>query len=303
MVAAAAFPVNPAKEAKAAIYGETLTDDFINNGSSTPTWATLPVEQPLPPLAKEGYVDHEGARIWHATAGKGEPIILLHGGMASSLSCGNKAPALIKTHHEVMFIDSRRHGRSTLGPYPLSYERMQSDVAAVMDTLYPKKASFVGWSDGANISLIMAMKNSGRVKSVYAFGANMNTDAIVPGTFTSHIVSEAAARLAKLDARISLTPDGFNTLHQVLEPMQKKEPNYTTKELGAIKVSKIETRKYHGHFRFLIQKHLGRQHRHAGAPHFSTCFSRKVIHSPALTFSICCGILVDERPLLCQVAA
>lgn len=45
-----------------------------SNVSSTPTWETLPVEQPLPPLAKEGYVDHEGARIWYGTAGTGEPV-------------------------------------------------------------------------------------------------------------------------------------------------------------------------------------------------------------------------------------
>ena len=153
-----------------------LLQPAMSNGSSTPTWETLPVEERLPPLAKEGYVDHEGARIWYGTAGTGEPVILLHGGMQSSLSWGNQVPALIKAHHEVILIDSRGHGRSTLGPYPLSYERMQSDVVAVMDTLHLKKASFVGWSDGANISLIMAMKNPERVNSVYAFGANMNTD-------------------------------------------------------------------------------------------------------------------------------
>src|SRR6267378_3431563 len=204
----------------------------MSNVSSTPTWETLPVEQPLPPLAKEDYVDHEGARIWYGTAGKGEPVVLLHGGMESSLSWGNQVPALIKTHHEVILIDSRGHGRSTLGPYPLSYERMQSDVVAVMDTLHLSKASFVGWSDGANI----------------------NTDAIVPGTFTSHILSEVAARLAKDYARISPTPDGFNTLHQVLEAMQKKEPNYTTKELAAIKVSKIAIAEG-DHEEFIIRAH------------------------------------------------
>src|SRR5260370_18977571 len=108
--------------------------------------------------------------------------------MESSLSWGNQVPALIKTHHEVILIDSRGHGRSTLGPYPLSYERMQSDVVAVMDTLHLKKASFVGWSDGANISLIIAMKNPEGVNSVYTFGPNMNTSAILQRTFTSRIL-------------------------------------------------------------------------------------------------------------------
>lgn len=205
----------------------------------TPTWQTLPQELPLPALANEGYVDHDGARIWYGTIGKGEPVILLHGGMESSLSWGNQVPALIKAHHEVILIDSRGHGRSTLGPHPLSYELMQTDVLAVMDTLHLPKASFVGWSDGAIISLIMAMKNPERVNRVYAFGANMSTDAVAPGAFTSPILSAVAARLAKDYAGISPTPDGFGTLHQALETMQKSEPNYTTQELAAIKASKI----------------------------------------------------------------
>ena len=212
---------------------------IASNVSSVPRWETLPAEQPSSAVAMEGYVDHDGARIWYGTAGRGEPVVLLHGGMESSLSWGNQVPALVKTHHKVILIDSRGHGRSTLGPYPLSYEIMHSDVVAVMDTLHLKKVSFVGWSDGAIISLIMAMKNPERVNSVYAFGANMNTDAIVSGAFTSPILSEVSARLAKDYARISPTPDEFGTLHQALETMQKKEPNYTTKELAAIKVAKI----------------------------------------------------------------
>jgi len=210
-----------------------------SNVSSVPPWETLPAEQPLSAVAMEGYIDHDEARIWYGTAGKGEPVVLLHGGMESSLSWGNQVPALIKTHHRVILIDSRGHGRSTLGPYPLSYEKMQSDVVAVMDTLHLKKVAFIGWSDGAIISLIMAMKNPERVNRVYAFGANMNTDAIVSDAFTSPILSEVATRLAKDYARISPTPDEFGSLHQALETMQKKEPNYTTKELAAIKVSKI----------------------------------------------------------------
>src|SRR5271154_2103813 len=71
----------------------------VSNAPSAPTWETLPAERPLSALAMEGYVDHDGARIWYGTAGKGEPVILLHGGMESSLCWGNQVPALIKTHH------------------------------------------------------------------------------------------------------------------------------------------------------------------------------------------------------------
>jgi len=60
--------------------------------------------------------------------------------------------------------------------------------------------------------------------------------------------------LAKDYARISPTPDGFNTLHQALEAMQKKEPNYLTKELAAIKVSTIAIAEG-DHEEFIIRAH------------------------------------------------
>jgi pimeloyl-ACP methyl ester carboxylesterase len=159
--------------------------------------------------------------------------------MASSLSWGNQVPALVKSWHRVILIDSRGHGRSTFGPYELSYELMQSDVVAVMDTLNLKRASIVGWSDGAIISLVMAMKTPERVNKVYASGANMNTNAATSNSFASPILAVVAVRLAGEYARISPNPDGFSHLHQALESMQKKEPNYTTRELAEIEVSKI----------------------------------------------------------------
>ena len=40
-----------------------------------------------------------------------------------------------RSHHRVILIDSRGHGRSTLGTKPLSYELMEGDVLAVMDAM------------------------------------------------------------------------------------------------------------------------------------------------------------------------
>jgi pimeloyl-ACP methyl ester carboxylesterase len=38
----------------------------------------------LPDARGEGYVEHEGARIWFASYGHGLPVILLHGGLGHS---------------------------------------------------------------------------------------------------------------------------------------------------------------------------------------------------------------------------
>jgi pimeloyl-ACP methyl ester carboxylesterase len=197
-------------------------------------WNSLPVERPLPPPLQEGHVERDGARIWYATLGAGAPVILLHGGMASSSSWGNQVPALVRSHHRVILIDSRGHGRSTLGTKPLSYELMEGDVLAVMDALGIEKTAIVGWSDGANTGLVMAMRHPERLGKLYAFGANMNLQAIKPDAFSAPILGQVVKRLALDYQRISPTPKEFRTLHEAVEAMQKVEPNYSTEQLRGI---------------------------------------------------------------------
>ena len=43
---------------------------------------------PLPDTNNQGYVEHDGARIWYAAYGSGSPVILLHGGLGHSGNWG-----------------------------------------------------------------------------------------------------------------------------------------------------------------------------------------------------------------------
>jgi pimeloyl-ACP methyl ester carboxylesterase len=203
--------------------------------AQTPVWESLPLPPALPHLASEGYVERQGARIWYGTVGEGPAVLLLHGGMASSDSWGNLVPELVKTHHRVVLIDTRGHGRSTLGNVPLSYEVFEADVRDVMDALRITRADIVGWSDGANTALVMAMKEPTRLRRVYAFGANMNTDATKPDAFNAPILGKVVVELQQTYARLSPTPDGFGALHEAVETMQKSEPNYSISQLSAIR--------------------------------------------------------------------
>src|SRR6201996_5666568 len=99
---------------------------------------------PLPVATVQGYVEHEGANIWYATYGSGSPVILLHGGLGHSGNWGYQVPVLVRSGYRAVLIDSRGHGRSTRDARPFLYERMASDVLAVMDALGLEKAALVG---------------------------------------------------------------------------------------------------------------------------------------------------------------
>lgn len=206
---------------------EFLDDDlvaFAENGAA-----------PLPAATVEGHVERDGARIWYATYGRGTPVILLHGGLGHSGNWGHQVPALLKAGHRVVLIDSRGHGRSTRDSNPYTYERMASDVLAVMDRLELPRAAFAGWSDGACIALILAAIAPARATGVFFFACNMDpsgTKEIEP----SPVLDRCFGRHASDYKQLSATPDDFGAFVDAVSQMQKTEPNYTAADLGGIRV-------------------------------------------------------------------
>ncbi len=194
----------------------------------------LPSYPDLPKIPVQGHVEQETARIWYGTVGEGPPVILLHGGTASSRTWSLQVPALVSAGYRVILIDNRGHGRSTLGTRPLGYELMARDVLAVMDRLKLPRAAIVGWSDGAIVGLILAMGHPDRLTAVYAFGANMDRKSVRPDAFSAPILKTVGPRLLADYAALSPTPNGFPALHAAAEAMLRAEPNYSASELGTI---------------------------------------------------------------------
>src|SRR5215471_14806769 len=70
-----------------------------------PQWLTLPPTPSLPKPQQSGYAPVNGIGIWYATFGRGEPVLLLHGGLANANYWGNQVPALAK-NYRVIVMDS-----------------------------------------------------------------------------------------------------------------------------------------------------------------------------------------------------
>jgi pimeloyl-ACP methyl ester carboxylesterase len=202
-------------------------------------WETVPDPKPLPAHLNAHRVEHDGVSIWYATLGQGAPVILLHPGDGSSELWGGQAPALIAAHRRVILIDSRGHGRSTWDGAPLHYEAMAGDVLAVMDALHLKRSAVVGWSDGAIVGLILAMKAPDRVSRIYAFGANMDLVGLnITGAFAP-TVGPSGELMKRIYQRISPTPDNWDAFSGAVLEMQLREPNYSADDLARIRVKRI----------------------------------------------------------------
>lgn len=204
------------------------------DGHAQPRWQTLP---PTPaPVAGEqhGTAEVNGIRLYYATIGKGSPVILLHGGLSNSDYFGNQVRALM-THHMVVLVDSRGHGRSTRSAQPYGYDLMADDVVALMDKLKIDKADIVGWSDGAIVGLDLAIRHPERLNKVVAFAANTKTEGVIDGVEKNPTFAAFIKRAGDEYRRLSATPDGYGVFVDQIGKMWATQPNWSDAQLQAIK--------------------------------------------------------------------
>ena len=201
---------------------------------AAPQWLTLPATPTLPSAAQSGLAPVNGIKIWYASFGRGEPVLLIHGGLANSNYWGHQVRALQK-HYRVVVMDSRGHGRSSRNEQPYGYDLMASDVLALMDHLGIKRAAIVGWSDGAIIGLDIAMHHPERVSRLFAFAANSDPSGVAD-IAKSDVFNAYIERAGEEYKRLSPTPTEYKSFVEQITKMWETQPNWTEADLAAIKV-------------------------------------------------------------------
>lgn len=153
-------------------------------GLAIPALAIEPTEPPEPyaagPVAS-GHVEVNGVKLYHEIHGRGEPMLLLHGGLGSSQEFAPVIPALA-AHYRVIVYDRRGHGRSYDTPEPFVYAAMAAEARAFMDAIGVSSAAVVGFSDGGVVGYHLASANPGRVTRLLASGANYRVNGMTAAT-------------------------------------------------------------------------------------------------------------------------
>lgn len=207
---------------------------FGTSASASPQWLNLPPTPTLPKAVSSGLAPVNGIKIWYATFGRGQPVVLLHGGLANANYWGHQVRALAR-RYQVIVMDSRGHGRSSRNKQPYGYDLMASDVLALMDHLGIKKTAIVGWSDGAIIGLDIAMQHPERVSKLFAFAANSDPSGVADIS-KSPVFNSFIARAGEEYKRLSPTPTEYAAFVEEITRMWETQPHWTEADLGRIKV-------------------------------------------------------------------
>jgi 3-oxoadipate enol-lactonase len=104
-------------------------------------------------------LDVAGGRLWVEEAGSGDPVVLLHAGVANADMWDGVWPAIAAGRHAIRY-DHRGFGRSDDPNGPWS---AHADVLGVLDALGLESAALVGCSWGGMVALDAALAAPHRV--------------------------------------------------------------------------------------------------------------------------------------------
>lgn len=119
------------------------------------------------------YVQAKDAKIYYEVYGKGQSIVVLHGGLfGSSIEMARIIDSLT-VGFQAIVVSTRGHGKSEIGSEPLSLEQRASDVLAVIGEVTKEKVMLLGFSDGGFTAYKFGSLYPDKVKKMVVIGAGV----------------------------------------------------------------------------------------------------------------------------------
>ncbi|WP_258593146.1 alpha/beta fold hydrolase [Mesorhizobium sp. AR07] len=117
----------------------------------------------LPRPEKSGLLPINGLNYYYAVYGKGEPLLLLHGGLGTTDMFAPILPKLAE-NRTVIGVDLQGHGRTALGDRPFTLEAVGDDMADIVKALGHDKVDVMGYSLGGGVAFRMAVQHPEAVR-------------------------------------------------------------------------------------------------------------------------------------------
>ncbi|PIQ22799.1 MAG: hypothetical protein COW65_01175 [Cytophagales bacterium CG18_big_fil_WC_8_21_14_2_50_42_9] len=173
------------------------------------------------------FINITGTKLYYEIYGKGEPLMLLHGN-GQSISAYYQQINTLSQHFKIIAVDTRGQGKSKDNTAKeLSYDLFASDMKQLLDSLNLKQVHILGWSDGGNTALKMAIQYPAYVNKIAIMGANLVPDHTAIESGLLDLFKKQLNELKYKDDELSL--------HQKrLLRLLLTEPNMSYKELKAI---------------------------------------------------------------------
>ncbi|HEX5975455.1 MAG TPA: alpha/beta fold hydrolase [Rubrobacteraceae bacterium] len=145
-----------------------------------------------------------GASLYYEILGEGEPLVLLHAGIADRRMWDEQFGAFAERYRVVRY-DRRGFSRSALLEGPYSHH---DDLRGLLDHLGIERASFVGCSMGGGAVIDFALSNPERARALVLVGSavsGVESDETPPEEWEELVAADEAGdleRVSELEVRI-----------------------------------------------------------------------------------------------------
>ncbi|MEP6729115.1 MAG: alpha/beta hydrolase [bacterium] len=152
-------------------------------------------QQAVPKPDTSGYVAANGVNYWFEIRGKGEPLLLLHGGLFTTELFG---PVLTKLaeNRRVIGVHLQGHGRTALGTRKIDLVDIGRDLGVVLDKLGLRQVDVMGYSFGGGAAFQLAAQRPELVRRLVL----VSTPYAQNGFFAEMLPQQAAVSAAAADA-------------------------------------------------------------------------------------------------------
>ena len=151
-----------------------------------------------------GYAQVNGASLYYETLGDGEPLVLVHAGIADGRMWEGQLAAFAENHRVIRY-DMRGFGRSDMVEEPYSHHE---DLRGLLDHLGIERASLVGCSMGGATVIDFVLGNPDRASALVLVGSAVSgfeSDEDPPEEWDEVIEADEAGdleRVSELEVRI-----------------------------------------------------------------------------------------------------
>jgi pimeloyl-ACP methyl ester carboxylesterase len=128
------------------------------------TTSPMPVQDTA--ARKSGYSEVNGMKMYYEISGKDSPLVLIHGGGSTIQTSFGKILPLLSKHRKVIAVELQAHGHTGDRNTPLSFARDANDVVTLLKNLNIPKADFLGFSNGAQTAMQIAISYPGVVNKL-----------------------------------------------------------------------------------------------------------------------------------------
>ena len=160
------------------------------------------------PAARQGYQSVNGLKMYYELHGVGRPLVLIHGGGSTIGTTFGRVLAPLAAHRQVIAVELQAHGHTPDRDRPSTFEQDADDVAALLGQLQVAQADIMGFSNGGNTAMQVAIRHPALVRRLIVASSFYKRSALNP-EFWQGMPTATVDNMPKLlrEAYLAIVPD------------------------------------------------------------------------------------------------